>query len=377
MKIVIAPDSFKESMTAYEAAQAMEKGVKKIFPQAVTEKIPIADGGEGTVQALLDFIGGKKITLEVTGPLGNPIPSYYAILQGDIAVIEVAAACGLDMVSGNERNPMKTTSYGVGELIVDALDKGVRQFIIGLGGSATNDGGIGMAQALGAKITDKDNQAVPLGGEGLVAVERISLEGLDERLAKCNIEVASDVLNPLLGQAGATYVYGPQKGADEQMVQQLDGAMENYAHLLARDTGVDQRFSQGAGAAGGLGIACLVFLQASIQPGIDIITKLGRVEEAIKHAQLVLTGEGKMDDQTSFGKAIAGIAQIGKRHGIPVIAIAGADKVTNEAVYDEGVTAVFTLPDGPMQLATAMQDGARLTEKVTTNIMRLYAALLN
>src|SRR5699024_4985255 len=280
MKIVIAPDSFKESMKAYEAAQAMEKGVKKIFPQAVTEKIPIADGGEGTVQALLDFIGGKKITLEVTGPLGNPIPSYYAILKGDIAIIEAAATCGLHMVKVIERNPMKTTTYGDRGIIVDSLDKGVRQFIIGLGGSATNDGGIGMAQALGAKITDKDNQAVPLGGEGLVAVEGISLEGLDERLAKCNIEVASDVLNPLLGQAGATYVYEPQKGADEQMVQQLDEEMENYAHLLARDQGVDQRFSQGAGAAGGLGIACLVFLQASIQPGIDIITKLGRVEEA-------------------------------------------------------------------------------------------------
>src|SRR5699024_4471355 len=194
---------------------------------------------------------------------------------------------------------------------------------------------------------------------------------------KCNIEVASDVLNPLLGQAGATYVYGPQKGADEQMVQQLDEAMENYAHLLARDTGVDQRFSQGAGAAGGLGIACLVFLQANIKPGIDIITKLGRVEEAIKQAQLGITGEGKMDDHTSFGKTIAGIAQIGKRHGMPVTAIAGTDKVKNEEVYDEGVTSVFTLPDGPVQLETAMQDGARLTEKVTTNIMRLYAALLN
>ena len=377
MKVVIAPDAFKESMTAYEAAQAMEKGVKNVFPQASTEKIPIADGGEGTVQALLDFIGGKKITLEVTGPLGHPTSSYYAILQGNIAVIEVAAACGLDMVRENERNPMKTTSYGVGELIVDALDKGVRQFIIGLGGSATNDGGIGMAQALGAAIIDEHNQVVPLGGEGLAAVERISLEGLDERLAGCKIEVASDVMNPLLGQAGATYVYGPQKGADEKMVAHLDEAMENYANLLARDTGVDHRFSQGAGAAGGLGIACLVFLKASIQPGIDIITKLGRVEEAIKHAQLVLTGEGKMDDQTSFGKAIAGIAQIGKRNGVPVIAIAGADKVTNEAVYDKGVTAVFTLPNEPMPLEVAMQDGARLTEKITTNIMRLYAALLN
>src|SRR5690625_2915480 len=377
MKIVIAPDSFKESMTAYEAAQAMEKGVKKIFPQAETEKIPIADGGEGTVQALLDFIGGKKITLEVTGPLGHPIPSYYAILQDDIAVIEVAAACGLDMVRENERNPMKTTSYGVGELIVDALDKGVRQFIIGLGGSATNDGGIGMAQALGAVITDERDQAVSFGGEGLAAVERISIEGLDERLAECTIEVASDVMNPLLGKAGATYVYGPQKGADENMVGYLDEAMEKYANILARDTGVDQRFSQGAGAAGGLWIASLVLLKASIQPGIDTITKLGDVEESAKQAQLVLTGEGKMDDQTSFGKAIAGIAQIGKRNGVPVIAIAGADKVTNEAVYDEGVTAVFTLPDEPMQLEVAMQDGARLTEKITANIMRLYAALLN
>lgn len=376
MKIVIAPDAFKGSMTAHQAALAMEKGVKRILPQARTEKIPIADGGEGTVQALLDFMGGKKVSLQVTGPLGDLIPSYYAILTGEIAVIEVAAACGLDMLTEEKRNPMKATSYGVGELITDALDKGVRQFIIGLGGSATNDGGIGMAQALGAHVTDENGHPVSFGGEGLAAVKQISLEGLDDRLAECKIEVASDVMNPLLGKTGATHVYGPQKGADEQMVAYLDDAMEKYANILARDVGKDKREYHGAGAAGGLGIACLTFLQASIQPGIEIITRLGHVEEAIEHAQLVLTGEGKIDNQTSFGKAISGIAHIGKRHGTSVIAITGADKLTDEAIYQKGVTAVFTLPNEPMPLEAAMVDGARLTEKLTANIMRFYAVLL-
>lgn len=372
LKIVIAPDSFKESMTAYEVAVAMEKGVRKVHPNAIVQKIPIADGGEGTVQALLDARGGEKVLVEITGPLGAPVQSYYGVINEDTAVIEVAAACGLDLIPQERRNPMETTSYGVGELMIHALDRGIRRFMIGLGGSGTNDGGIGMAQALGVAITDVAGEPVCYGGNGLTDVAHISLEELDARLADCIVEVASDVTNPLTGASGATAIYGPQKGADEAMVGRLDKAMRAYAEVLQHNIGMNVSEMAGAGAAGGIGAACLAFLHATIQPGIRLIATLTNIESAIQNASLVLTGEGKLDTQTNFGKAITGVAKIARCYDVPVVAITGADHTTTDAMYDLGVTAIFTLPDKPMDITDALESGAILTEKVAENVMRLW-----
>src|SRR5690625_455633 len=372
MKIVIAPDAFKESMTAFDVAVAMEKGVRKVIPDATIHKMPIADGGEGTVEALIDALGGKKITATVTGPLGEPMACEYGMIDGKIAVIEVAAGCGLGLIEDAKRNPLKTTSYGVGELIIHALDRGIHQFIIGLGGSGTNDGGIGMAQALGADITNTSGESVPFGGEGLQEVAHISLEKLDARLADCTFEIASDVTNPLLGEQGATAVYGPQKGADQAMVTILDQAMTHYATILQRDIEIDVADEVGAGAAGGLGAACLVFLNANIRPGIEVIAMHTGLADGIKDATLVVTGEGKMDDQTIYGKAVTGVAQIAKRYDVPVVAITGANQTTTDEVYKCGVTAIFTLVNEPMTLDQAMENGAMLTENVTKNVLRLF-----
>lgn len=372
MKIVIAPDAFKESMSALEVAEQMEKGIKKVSPLPQIFKRPIADGGEGTVQVLLDAFNGEKIEVEVTGPLGKSIKSYYGIVDEKIAVIEIAAVCGLMLIPNENRNPMETTSYGIGELILDALNRGIREFIIGLGGSGTNDGGIGMAQALGAQITDMYGEPVRFGGKGLQEVVEISLKNIDSRLKNAKIKIASDVSNPLLGIDGGTYVYGPQKGADDTMVEALDQAMAAYASILKRDVGMDITITQGAGAAGGLGAACIAFLGASLQPGIELITSLINLDTVIKDAQLILTGEGRVDDQTSFGKAIAGVAQIAQRYDVPVVAITGANHTTSDAIYDAGITAIFTLPNEPMSLEEAIDNGPDLIEKVTENVWRLF-----
>lgn len=374
MKIVVAPDAFKESMTAYEAAVAMEKGVKKVVPNADITKVPIADGGEGTVQALLDALDGEKVYTTITGPLGGSVESFYGIVDKELAVIEIAAACGLDLIPKSERNPMHTTSYGVGELIIDALDRGIRRFLIGLGGSGTNDGGIGMAQALGVNITDKVGKDVPPGGLGLEAVQQISTARLDPRLAACEIKVASDVSNRLLGQQGASYMYGPQKGANPDMVERLDQAMIHYATVIEKNLHIKIADQEGAGAAGGLGAACLAFLDAQVESGIDLIAQRTGLAESMKDADLVLTGEGKMDAQTSFGKAIAGVAKLATRYEVPVIAITGANQ-TDETIYEHGVDAVFSLPNEPMTLNMAMHHGATLTEKVTENILRLIVSM--
>ena len=372
LKIVIAPDSFKESMTAYEAAVAMEKGVRRIVPDAEVHKVPIADGGEGTVQALIDALGGERITTKITGPLGEPIDCHYGVLNNETAIIEVAAACGLDIIPPDKRNPMQTTSYGVGELIIHALDKGMRRFIIGLGGSGTNDGGIGMAQALGVKITDKTGRPVRFGGEGLMTANHISMEQVDARIRDCVFDIASDVTNCLLGKEGGTYIYGPQKGADHEMVLELDEAMAYYADIIERDVGVEVIHKEGAGAAGGIGAACLAFLQATIHPGIEMVARLTGLADVVEGAQLVLTGEGKMDNQTSFGKAVTGVSEIAHHCDVPVVALTGANLVDDDAIYDQGIDAIFTLQNEPMSLEHAMENGILLTERITENVLRFF-----
>lgn len=371
MKIVIAPDSFKESMTAMEVAQAVEKGIKNSNKNIETVKIPLADGGEGTVDALVNSLKGSIMTHTVTDPLGNQIEAYYGIVNDKTAVIEIATVVGLDLVPREKRNPLKTTTYGIGELLVHALDQGIRHFIIGLGGSSTNDGGIGMLQALGVEISNRQGQAVSRGAQGLNEISHIRLNRMDKRLQDCIFEVASDVTNPLVGPNGASFVYGPQKGADTKMVKQLDTYMEHYATIIQRDVQMDVKDIPGAGAAGGLGAACFAFLNATLRSGIDIVMEATQLASEIKTADVVITGEGKMDDQTVYGKTPAGVAKIAKQYDVPVIAITGANKVTTSKLYEAGITAIFSIVNGPMSLETAMKNSKQLTEQTAENVMRL------
>lgn len=370
MKVVIAPDSFKESASAIEVANIMERTIKKINPSTQIKKIPLADGGEGTVEAVTYCKNSKKVTHLVTGPLGEKIEATYGVMNDRVAMIEMAAASGLDLLEENERNPMKTTTYGFGELILHALDQGIRKFYLGIGGSATNDGGIGMAQALGASITDENGEPVAYGGEGLLNVANISLDTLDERVLESSFYIATDVTNPLTGQDGASYVYGPQKGASDAMIEELDQAMKRYGRLLSDIFGMNIAYIPGAGAAGGLGAACLVFLQAELHRGVDVVCRLTGLEESIRVADLVFTGEGMIDDQTLYGKTVIGVAEIAKKYDVPVYVIAGVDALTTEEIYDKGVTAVFTIADGALTIEESMKRTEELIEKTMKNICR-------
>lgn len=369
MKIVIAPDSFKESMTAKEVANAIEKGVKKAASTINTVKVPLADGGEGTVQALVNYMNGKIITHTVTGPLGEKVEAHYGLIGENSAVIEIATAAGLDLVPDEKRDPLQTTTYGVGELIIHALNKGVRHFIIGLGGSSTNDGGIGMAQALGVKVLTKTNEPVSYGGKGLGEVAHIVMDGMDERLKDCLFEVACDVENPLTGHIGASFVYGPQKGANNRTVRILDQYMENYATVIDKDLQKDVKNIQGAGAAGGLGAAFVAFLNGELKRGIDIVIKLTNLEAEIRDADFVITGEGKVDEQTVYGKTINGVATIAKKHRVPVIVLTGANQI--KEMKDMEIAAIYSIVDEPMSLQSAIDNGEQLTEKAAEMIVRL------
>lgn len=356
-------------MTAKEVANAIEKGIKKVNSTITTVKVPLADGGEGTVRTLVDSMGGKIVTHSVTGPLGEKVEAYYGIIHKNIAVIEIATACGIHLVPPEHRNPIQTTTYGVGELIIHAMNQGVRHFIIGLGGSSTNDGGIGMVQALGAKVTNKNGHQVAYGGEGLTEVNRLSVIDMDERLEDCVFEIACDVENTLTGHNGASFVYGPQKGADEKMVHMLDQSMKSYATKIERDLGVNIDNIRGAGAAGGLGAAFVAFLGATLKRGIDIVIKTTNLETYIQDADYIITGEGKVDEQTTCGKTLSGVVKIAKQYDVPVIVITGANHI--EETKETEFAAIFSIVDEPMSLQYAMERGEMLTEKVTENIIRL------
>lgn len=373
MKIVVAPDSFKESLSAMEVAQAIEKGFRAVFPDAQIEKIPMADGGEGTVQSLVDATGGKIITKEVTGPLGEKVTAFFGVLgDGKTAVIEMAAASGLHLVPMEKRNPLLTTTRGTGELILAALDEGVDHLIIGIGGSATNDGGSGMAQALGARLLDKDRNEIAPGGGSLDKLANIDISELDARLQNVKIEVACDVDNPLIGQDGASHVFGPQKGATPEMVKQLDQNLAHYATILARDLGKDVAHIPGAGAAGGLGAGLLAFLDAELKSGIDIVIAATDLEEKIKDADLVITGEGKIDSQTIHGKTPIGVAKTAKKFNIPVIAICGSIADDADVVHDHGIDVLFSSLMRITTLEEALESGASNVEKTARNIAALY-----
>ncbi len=370
MKIVIAPDSFKGSLSAREVAEAIEEGIKKVFPGAEVKKVPLADGGEGTVETLVEATGGKIESVEVTGPLGEKVKASYGILGDEkTAVIEMAAASGLPLVPPEKRDPSRTTTYGTGELIKAALQEGCRKFIIGIGGSATTDGGAGMAQALGARLLDEKGKEIGFGGGELKKLERIDIVHLDRRIQESQITVASDVDNPLCGERGAARVYGPQKGATPEMVEELDMALRHFAEILTRDLRKDVAGIPGAGAAGGLGAGLIAFLGATLRPGIDIIMEVMQLEKKILDADLVITGEGKMDKQTIYGKAPYGVAKLAGNHKKMVIGICGMLGEGAEILYRHGFRAIFSNRKDAMSIEEAIRKAKELTTETAERAM--------
>ncbi|OKP00087.1 hypothetical protein Xedl_03445 [Xenorhabdus eapokensis] len=374
MKIVIAPDSFKESLSALQVAQAIERGFKAIYPQADYIKLPMADGGEGTVESLVAATGGKRIECTVTDPLGQPVKAFFGLLgDGKTAVIEMAAASGLHLVPMEQRNPLITTSYGTGELILAALEQGVHKLILGIGGSATNDGGAGMMQALGANILDGDSRILPFGGAALTRLEGIDLTNLDPRLRQVELIVACDVDNPLCGEQGASAVFGPQKGATPEMVKLLDSALRHYGMKIESLTGKNVIDAAGAGAAGGMGASLLGCLGARLQSGIEIIIDTLQLEDAIQGADLVITGEGHLDSQTIHGKTPIGVARVAKKFGIPTIALVGGMSRDYHVVHQHGLDAVFSIIPEACSLADALAKGADNLQVTARNIAAMWA----
>lgn len=356
MKIVVAIDSFKGSLSSMEAGNAIKEGILRVKPHAKVIVKPLADGGEGTTDAILKGAGGEKINLTVTGPMGKPVDTYYGYIhETKTAVIEAAAASGITLVLDSKKNPMLATTYGLGEMIKHAVLKGCKDFVIGLGGSATNDGGTGMLSALGYEFKDKDGKSVGQGGKALEKVAYISNKLVMKELEDCNFKVACDVNNPLYGVNGATYVFGPQKGVTDKMKVILDYGMKNYAKVSNEFTGKECDAAKGAGAAGGLGFAFLQYLNAELIPGIELVLNTLRLEEEIIDADYVITGEGSMDFQTAMGKVPVGLAKLAKKYNKKVIAFAGS--VTKEAkeCNKVGIDAFFPIVRGITTLEEAMR----------------------
>jgi glycerate kinase len=377
MRIVIAPDSFKGCLTSPEVCRAIEAGVRAALPDAETVLVPVADGGDGTVRTLVEGTGGELLAATVTGPLGEPVLAEYGVLgDGATAVIEMATASGLTLVPPALRNPLHTTTRGTGELIAAAVDRGCRRLIVGVGGSATNDGGMGMAQALGVRFLDADGAEAPGTGEGLDPVARIDASGLDPRLAECTIRVACDVDNPLTGPRGAARVYGPQKGATPETVERLDAGLARLADVVARDVGVSAADQPGAGAAGGLGFGLVAFCGAALEPGVRIVLEAVDLESKLAGAEVVFTGEGRIDFQTAFGKAPAGVAELARKHGCAVLALGGSVSEDARSLHAHGFTALGSIVNGPTSLVDAMQPerAFALTAFAAEEMLRAYLA---
>jgi glycerate kinase len=371
LKIVIAPDSFKGSMTAKEASDAIAAGILSELPQAQIVAVPMADGGDGTVQSIVDAEGGTFFRSKVCGPLGAETEAVYGVVHEDTAIIEMAEASGLCLLSAPERNPLRTTTVGTGQLILDALNRGCRKFLLGIGGSATNDGGAGLAQALGFRLLDKAGEEIPPGGGGLKKLHRIDAASADPRLRDAAFTVACDVQNPLCGPHGASAVFGPQKGATPEMVKVLDENLGHFAQIVRRDLGKDVAEIPGTGASGGLGAGCLAFLDAELKSGVEIVIGATGLQEKMTGAALVFTGEGQCDAQTADGKTAMGVAALAKSLNIPVILIAGSIGEGAEALYPLGVSGIFSITQGPVTLEEAMRGGAQFLEKTTARIVHL------
>lgn len=370
--IVLAPDSFKESMTAKEVCLAMEKGIKKANDKINCIHVPMADGGEGTMQSLIDATNGKAYSIKVVGPLSNEVEAQYGILgDGEVGVIEMASASGIHLVPKEKRNPLITTTYGTGQLIKACLDKGVKKILIGIGGSSTNDGGAGAIEALGAKFLDEEGREIGFGGGNLGKLKKIDLSNFDERLSKIEIEVACDVNNPLCGEKGASNVFGPQKGATKEMTLVLDNNLRHYADIIKEQCGKDVINIPGAGAAGGLGAGLLAFLDGKLKKGIDLVIKYSGLEKKIKFCDIVFTGEGSIDYQTKFGKTPIGVARLAKNYGKPVIALAGKVGDNIDDLYENGIDSIFGIMRGITSIEEALENGKENVEKASENIMRL------
>lgn len=372
MKIVIAPDSFKESLSAPEVAAAIARGWQQVFPEAECLLRPMADGGEGTVDALLAAVGGERRECRVRGPMGEPVAAHWGWLGQGTAVIEMAAASGLHWVPREQRDARLASSFGTGELIVQALDDGATRIILGLGGSASNDGGAGLLQALGLRFVDAAGRELAPGGAALATLDRLDLSGLDARLHGVRIEVAADVDNPLCGPHGASAVFGPQKGATPAQVAELDAALGRFAAITAATLGEDHAQFPGVGAAGGLGFAARAFLKASFRPGIELVAELCGLAEAVAGADLVITGEGRMDAQTLHGKTPMGVARVARGAGVPVIALAGSLGEGYQALYQAGIEAAFSLAPGPISLDQALAGAANELQARAVDIARLW-----
>ncbi len=378
MKVVIAIDSFKGSMSSMEAGNAAKEGVLRAMPQAEVVVKPLADGGEGTTDALIEGMGGERVDIRVKGPYGEPVDAHYGyIREKGLAVMEMAQASGITI--SERKDPMAATTYGVGEMILHALDLGCRSFIIGIGGSATNDGGVGMLKALGCRFLDKEGNDCGEGGAALSRISSIDIDGLDKRIAEADIRVACDVENPLCGTNGATYIYGPQKGVTEDMKKPLDEAMSNYADVCAEKLGKDMRDVSGAGAAGGLGFAFISFLGSKLVPGIELIMEATGLETEMKGGDIAITGEGRLDLQTAMGKAPVGVAKLAKKYGLMTMAFAGS--VTKEAVKcnEAGIDAFFPIVRGISTLSEAMDNANARANMADTveQAARLIAAAID
>ncbi|TCP58068.1 glycerate kinase [Tumebacillus sp. BK434] len=375
MKVVVAVDSFKGSLDAKGVCAAVAAGVRRVFADAEIVEIPLADGGEGTAEQLAYATGGFLVDEEVSGPLGTPVQAKYGVLgDGKTAVIEMAQASGLMLVPEAARNPLITTSRGTGELILKALERGYRKFIIGLGGSATNDGGAGMLTALGLRFLDGEGRELAAGGGALGRLARIEKAGWDERLAEASFVVAGDVQNPLIGPQGASAVFGPQKGATPQMVQELDAALDRLGEAVLHRTGVEIRHLPGGGAAGGMGAALAAFMQAEVRAGIEVMMEAAELERRLGGADLMITGEGRLDAQTLSGKVIAGVSRAAAKQGVPAVALCGGLALSGAELAQLGVAAAFPIVPGPCLLSEAMAKTADWTADAAERVLRLWQA---
>ncbi|WP_122491285.1 glycerate kinase [Pseudomonas viridiflava] len=373
MKIVIAPDSFKDSLSAQAVADAIASGLAEVWPDAELVKCPMADGGEGTVEAVLDACEGQWMSAQVSGPLGDSVSAQWGWLaQSRTAIIEMAMASGLQLLTLKQRDACLTSTEGTGQLISAALDAGAQRVILAIGGSATNDGGSGMLSALGARFLDRDDQPLPRGGRALAELARIDLSDLDPRLANVRVEIAADVDNPLCGPTGASHIFGPQKGASPDQVLALDAALGHFADHSALTLGRDLRDSPGSGAAGGMGFAAKAYLNASFRAGVEVVADLTGLEQALVGADLVITGEGRFDAQTLRGKTPLGVARVAQRQRIPVIVLAGTLGEGYEQLYRHGISAAFALTSGPMDLEHACREAPRLLQERARDVARVW-----
>lgn len=374
--IVLAPDSFKESMTAKEACIAMERGIKKVNDKIECIHVPMADGGEGTMQSLVDATEGRIYSIKVVGPLGNETEAQYGILgDNETGILEMASASGIHLVPFKKRNPFVTTTYGTGQLIKACLDHGVKRLLIGIGGSATNDGGAGVVQALGGRLMDADGNDLGFGGGELGKLARIDMADFDVRLNDVIIEVACDVTNPLCGERGASKVFGPQKGATSEMIKILDSNLKHYADIIKEQFGKDVLEVPGAGAAGGLGAGLMAFLNGSLKKGIEMVIQYSGLEEKVKNADMVWTGEGSIDFQTQYGKTPLGVAMVAKKYNKPIIALAGRVGEDIDILYEKGIDSIFSIMRGAASLEEALEKGKENTEKTAENIIRLINSI--